>query len=131
MKILLTITGVFEGLTGLALMTAPALVVSVLLGTSLEGAAPMILARITGVALLSLAIACVQSRSNEGAPGVIKSMLFYNIAAAAVLLFGAIDYKLSGIGLWPTALLHAGLAVWCFVTLGQRKETTKSILPNK
>jgi hypothetical protein len=98
MKLLLTFTGILEGLTGLALVAVPSLVVWVLTGTSLDGVAAMTLARITGAALFSLGIACLLSRKNSGAPGVIKAVLFYNIATAVVLLYGAIGYKLSGVG---------------------------------
>jgi hypothetical protein len=125
--LLLTVTAAIEALTGISLIVAPSLVVSLLIGTSPDGATTMTLARLAGVALMSLAIACWLSRNNAAAAGVVKAMLFYNVAAAAVLLYGAIGYKLSGVGLWPAVLLHAGLAVWCFVSLGQHIKTNKSI----
>ena len=117
MKLLLTVTGIFEGLTGLALVAASSFVVWILTGTSLNGGAAMIVAKITGAALFTLAIACFLSRNNAGAPGVTKAILFYNIAVAGTLLYSAIGLKLSGIGLWPAFLLHAGLTVWCFACL--------------
>jgi hypothetical protein len=120
MKILLTFTAIVEGLTGLSLVAAPSTVVWVLTGTSLEGVEVMTLARITGAALFSLATACFLSRNNAGARGAMKAVLFYNVATAVVLLYAAIVYKLSGIGLWPAAMLHTGLVVWCFVSLRQQ-----------
>ena len=131
MKLLLTFTAILEGLTGLALVATPSLVIWVLTGTSLDGAAAMTLARITGSALLSLAIACLLSVNNAGGPGMTKAVLIYNMATAVVLLYGAVGYKLSGIGLWPAAFLHTGLAVWCFASLSQHKKTTNSIFPKK
>lgn len=117
MKTLLTFTAILEGLTGLSLAAAPLTVVWLLTGTSLDGGAVISLARITGTALLSLSIACFLSQNNANTSGVMKAVLFYNIASTAVLLYGAIGYKLSGVGLWPATLLHAGLVVWSLVCL--------------
>lgn len=117
MKTLLTFTAIIEGLTGLSLAAAPLTVIWLLTGTSLNGGAVITLARTTGTALLSLAIACFLSRNNTGAGGAMKAMLFYNVATSVVLLYGAIGYKLSGVGLWPAALLHIGLVVWGLVCL--------------
>jgi hypothetical protein len=127
MKPLLATTAILEGLTGMGVIAAPSLIVSVLVGSTLDGAGAITIARIAGAGLISLAIACWFTRNNAAASGVVKAILFYNIAATAVLLYGAIGYKLSGVGLWPAVLLHAGLALWCFVSLGQHKEIAKSI----
>lgn len=39
-------------------------------------------------------------------------MLFYNLAAAALLAYAGIQLSMAGAGLWPAVLLHAALAVW-------------------
>jgi len=127
MKRLLTTTAILEVLTGIGLIAVPSLTVKLLVGSPIDGAESLIVARIAGAALVSLAIACWFSRNNAAASGVVKALLFYDIAAAAVLLHGAIGYKLSGVGLWPAVLLHAGLTLWCFVSLSQQNETVKSI----
>jgi len=127
MKPLLTTTAIVEALTGMGLIAAPSFIVSLLVGSPLDGAEAITLARIAGAALISIAMACWFSRNNAAASGVVKAILFYNIAGAVVFLYGAIGYKLSGVGLWPAVLLHAGLALWCFVSLGQHKEIVKSI----
>jgi len=127
MKPLLTITAVLEALAGMGLIAAPSFIVKLLVGSPLNGAEAMTLTRIAGAALVSLAMVCWFSRNNATALGVVKAMLFYNIAGATVFLHGAIGYKLSGVGLWPAVLLHAGLALWCIVTLVHRKEIVKSI----
>ena len=103
------------------------MVISLLIGTLPDGAVVVTLARIAGAALLSLAIACWLPRNNAAATGIVKAMLFYNLAAAASLLYASIGDKLSGAGLWPLVLLHGGLAVWCFIALRQHKETIKNI----
>lgn len=126
MKLLLTVTAVFEALTGIGLIVFPSMIISLLIGTLPDGAAATTLARIAGAALISLAIACWLSRNNGADSGVAKAMLFYNIAATAVLGYGAIRYKLSGAGLWPAVLLHAGSVVWCFIAISHHKETNKN-----
>jgi len=118
---------VFEALTGIGLIVFPSMVVSILIGTLPDGAIVVTLARIAGASLLSLAIACWLLRNNAAATVIIKAMLFYNLVAAASLLYASIGDKLSGAGLWPAILLHAGLAVWCFIALNQPKEITKNI----
>jgi hypothetical protein len=44
-------------------------------------------------------------------------MLLYNTAAAALMIYSAIVLKLAGPGLWPTILLHAAMAIWCFTSI--------------
>src|SRR6267154_2059013 len=118
MKSLLKVTSVVEALTGAALVVAPALLVSVLMGASLEGSGSLIVARITGFALLSLAIACWQSQT-ENTTAIIQAMLFYNITIALLLGYCVFGEKFSGVGLWPAIILHAGLAIWCVRSLRQ------------
>jgi len=126
-KLLLTVSAVFEVLTGIGLIVFPSGVISLLIGTLPDSAAVATLARIAGAALISLGIACWLLRNNAASTGIIKAMLFYNLAAAASLLYAAIADKLSGTGLWPTVLLHIGLAVWCFIVISQHKETIKGM----
>ena len=125
MKLLLTITTVFEAFTGIGLIVFPSKVISLLIGTLPDGAVVVTLARIAGAALISLAIACWLLRDNAAATGIVKAMIFYNLAAAATLLYASIGDKLSGAGLWPVVLLHAGLAVWCFIAVSQHKKQSK------
>ena len=48
---------------------------------------------------------------------MIAGLLAYNAAVAALLLHaGAVD-RMDGIGIWPTAGLHAALSVWCAARL--------------
>ena len=57
MKKLLGLTAVLEGATGLALLIVPSLVAQLLLGMELTGVSIPI-ARVTGIALVGLGIAC-------------------------------------------------------------------------
>jgi peptidoglycan/LPS O-acetylase OafA/YrhL len=129
MKLLLKITTIIEGLTGLALISMPVVTVSLLLGTSLTEPGGKLLGRVGGAALISLALACWQARKDEPfSLAMIKAMLFYNFAAGSLLLYARFGEKLSGMGLWPAVSLHTGLLVWCLVLLQKDKKRTGVIL---
>lgn len=120
MKSLLIVTAAVETATGLVLLALPSLVVSLLLGGSLDTPAALVVARVTGAALLALGVACWLARNDQqsrAATGLIAALLLYNTAAVAVLVYAGIGLGLSGIGLWPAVLLHAALAVWCIACL--------------
>ena len=121
MKSLLTVTAIFEAFTGIALVVAPALLVSILLAVPLEESGALIVARVAGLALLSLATACWQSRNASDALPVVQAMLCYNVTIAALLIYEALVEKFSGIGLWPVVILHLGLSVWCAQSLQKKK----------
>jgi len=124
MKTLLTVTAAVETATGLALLGLPSLVDSLLLGGSLDTPAALVVARVTGAALLALGIACWLARNDEksrAAAGLVTAMLLYNVAAVAVLVYASIVLGLAGIGLWPAVVLHVALAVWCIACLRTRQ----------
>jgi hypothetical protein len=121
MKSLLTLTAFVEAITGLALIAVPDLVLSLLLGVSLLEPSGILLSKLSGIALVSLAIACWQARDNTQASIVItKAFVFYNSSAALLLLYASLIEHLSGIGLWPAVLLHIALLVWCASSLLKR-----------
>lgn len=120
MKTLLTVTAIIEGTTGLALLFAPALVVSVLLGSSLVEPTGILVGRLTGIALISLTIMCWMYRNEEhSAGGVVKGLVFYNVAAGVLLVYAWVS-GFPGLAIWPVALLHAGMAGWCTKLLQKR-----------
>jgi len=125
-KILLTITTIFEGIVGLGLLITPVLVASVLLNTPLDTAGGLVAARLAGAAIITLAICCWKARSFEipqAAVGVVTAMLFYNFAAAAVLVYAGVRLGLQSPFIWPAIVVHVVLGFWCalLVWLSMRK----------
>jgi hypothetical protein len=103
MKRALTFAAVGEASTGLALLIVPALVGRVLLGEELTGIAIPV-ARVAGIALIALAVACW-----PGTPLV--GMLAYSAAVTLYLAYLGFAGGLSGILLWPAVVLHTVLSV--------------------
>ena len=121
MKSLLTITALIEGVTGLALAIMPSFVVSILLGTLLTDISAILIARLAGVALITIAIACWLSRSNTQSAVIVKAMLAYNVFSIVLLVYAVLVERIAGPGLWPTVLIHFGLLVWCLSSLRQSR----------
>lgn len=127
MKPLLIITAVIECATGIALIVAPAPPVMMLAGAALDTTGGLLVARLAGAALLALGLACWRARrdvQSQAARGLVAAMLVYNVAVSAVLVYAGLGLKLSAVGLWPAALLHLALSVWCIACLRPAKAST-------
>ncbi|MBD9650227.1 hypothetical protein IB267_17920 [Ensifer sp. ENS09] len=114
-KLLLSVTGVVEAATGLALMLAPALLVQVLLGAAPDSPVGTTAARVAGAAVFSLAVVCWFARddlSGKSAKGLLTAMLFYNFAVVAILALEWLRTGISGIALWPVVAGHIALGAW-------------------
>jgi hypothetical protein len=119
-KSLLSVTGVLEAATGLALLVMPSVVVELLLGSSPGTPSGVTVSRVAGVALLALGVACWLAREDAAsrtAKGLVAAMLLYNVAVVAVLVLAWTSLGPVGIGFWPVVLAHAGLAAWCIAGL--------------
>jgi len=117
---LLILTASIETAAGLALLFSPRLVAELLLGASLDAPAALIVARMTGAALLSLGCACWLARDDapsRACRGLLAAMLLYNGASVAVLAHAGARLGLVGVLMWPTTALHAVLVLWCVVCL--------------
>ncbi|MGE0031995.1 MAG: hypothetical protein AB7T20_12835 [Steroidobacteraceae bacterium] len=117
---LLVLTAVLEAATGFGLLAMPVMVVSLLLGASLDAPGALVIARVTGAAMLSLGLACWLVRDDgRTRPGraIVTAMLVYNVIVAAVLAYAGVMLDLTGIGLGPAAGAHTVLAVWCAASL--------------
>jgi hypothetical protein len=91
-----------EAATGLALLIVPSLVGLLLLGEELSGVA-IPAARVAGIALIALGIACWPGRPLVG-------MLIYSALVALYLAYLGFASGVTGVFLWPAIVLHAILA---------------------
>ena len=103
MKKVLIFAAVAEAATGLALLIVPSLVGQLLLGEELTGVAIPV-ARVAGIALIALGIACW-----PGPPLV--GMLTYSAAVTLYLAYLGFAGGFAGVFLWPAVVLHAVLSV--------------------
>lgn len=103
MRRALALAAVGEIATGLALLVVPSLVGRLLLGEQLTGVAVPV-ARVAGIALIGLGIACW-----PGTPLI--GMLVYSTAVALYLAYVGLAGGPSGQLLWPAVLVHVALSL--------------------
>jgi len=115
MKKVLIFAAVGEAGTGLALLIVPSLVGRLLLGEELTGIA-IAVARVAGIALIALGVACW-----PGTPLV--GMLTYSAAVTLYLACVGFLGGLTGILLWPAVVLHAILTALLIRVLTSDKKT--------
>jgi hypothetical protein len=106
-RVLLAVAATFEAVTGIALIFAPN-IARLLLGTDISGAA-LVIARMAGVGLLLLGVACWPRV--EGTIPRLRAMLIYNLFATACL--GYLRFSSQSVGklLLPALAVHAVLAI--------------------
>jgi hypothetical protein len=95
----LVVAALSEVATGAALLIAPSIVAQLLLGAELTGVAVTV-ARVAGIALIALGVACW-----PGTPLV--GMLTYSAAVTLYLAYFGVAGDVTGILLWPAVVLHA------------------------
>ena len=103
MNKVLVLAAVSEIATGLALLIVPALVGHLLLGVELTGIA-VIVARVAGIALVALSVACW-----PGTP--LTGMLTYSALVTLFLAWVGYAGGFAGILLWPAVLVHLVLSL--------------------
>jgi hypothetical protein len=120
MKNLLTLEAVIEAGAGLGIVVLPSLLATLLLGSSLDTPVELTFARVAGVALLALGVACWLARhdgQSRTARGLLGALVVYNAGVFMVLAYAGIALGLLGIGLWPVVVVHAAMTVWCVMGL--------------
>ncbi|MFO1313182.1 MAG: hypothetical protein U1F41_14085 [Burkholderiales bacterium] len=117
MRSVLVLAAIAEAATGAALLIVPSLTGQLLLGQELAGIAATI-ARVAGIALIALGIACW-----PGPP--LAGMLAYSTAVMVYLAFLGVAGVASGMLLWPAVALHALLsALLAREWMGSRRTRT-------
>ena len=97
------------------LLVYPPMVVRLLFGAEITGVG-VVISRVAGAALLAIGVACWPARRDPGSPaqlGLLSGVLFYDIAAAALLTYAGLFLDMVGIALWPAVVMHVVLSVWC------------------
>jgi len=117
MKRVLVLAAVSEIATGLALLIVPSVVGHLLLGAELTGVAVTV-ARVSGIALIALGVACW-----PGTPLV--GMLVYSAAITLYLAYAGFAGGLTGILLWPAVVLHVILTA-LLIRASSRDRKTKA-----
>jgi hypothetical protein len=110
-KKLLAFAAVAEAATGLALVIVPSLVGWLLLGNELSGVSIPV-ARVAGIALIALGLACWPGSDAESSPSrPFRAMLFYSLLATLYLAYLGIGGEWVGLLLWPAVVVHAILTI--------------------
>jgi hypothetical protein len=99
MKTVLVLAAAGEVATGAALLLVPSLVGRLLLGEELAGVAAPV-ARVAGIALIALGVACWPGKALVG-------MLTYSAAVTLYLAYIGFVGMFAGPLLWPAVVLHA------------------------
>ena len=118
MKLLLTLMAAVEAATGVALLASPVLVVQILLGTEIAGAA-VPLGRIGGAGLLALGVACWAARGASPRSGL-PTALLYNAAEVLILAPAGLQFPTAGVVLWLAVVGHAAMTVWCVALIARK-----------
>jgi hypothetical protein len=104
MKNLLRLVAVGEGAFGVVLVVYPPIVIKLLFGVEIAGAA-VVMSRVTGIALIGLGVGCWPECK------ALCGMLTYSALATLYLGYIAIRGESVGVLLWPAVVLHAVLTL--------------------
>ena len=121
MKTLMLVKFAVEVLAGLAFALFPSSLFVILLGAPLDTRGAYAF-RMFGAAIFAIGVACWLARedsASSAARGLVTATAINDIAFVALLLAARFLGGLSGIALWPTVVLHLGLALTCLFCLGQ------------
>jgi len=108
---LIAVAAAVEGAAGLTVIVDPTFLVRLLWATAVPSS-QLALARLAGIALLALAVACWPARNpglrNDAA---IRGLLTYNSLAGILFAYIGIRGEYVGWLLWPAVAFHATVAV--------------------
>jgi hypothetical protein len=123
---LLVVTSGIEAATGLLLLICPGPVVRLLIGADASGAVGVV-ARVAGVALVALGVACWPGRRGASvSPRALPAMLTYSSVVTVYLAHLGLGREWAGPLLWPAALLHAVLTALLARCWSRRSRTVSA-----
>jgi hypothetical protein len=94
---------------GATLLTVPDYPCQLLFAAMPEGLG-IVLARVGGVGLFALGVACLPSKATGSNRRAVIGLFVFNFAVAILLAWVGIATTFSGVLLWPTIVLHATIA---------------------
>jgi hypothetical protein len=110
-KRVLALAAVSEAATGVALIIVPSLVGRLLLGAELVGVTIPV-ARVAGIALIALGLACWPGSEATGTPTrALRAMLCYSLLITLYFAYLGIRGEWVGVLLWPAVVVHAILTI--------------------
>lgn len=120
-------SSIVEALVGVGLVLAPALVIGLLLGVGV-GAIGVVVARVLGIALLSIGVAAWEAPQREVRLAPRAGICLYNVGAAALLATAGALGGMNGLLLWPAVGLHGLVgAAMLWVILGSSRAAPRTI----
>jgi hypothetical protein len=108
-RMVVNLSAGIETATGIALIASPSMVGRVLLGSDLSNPG-IAVARVAGIALLALPIACWTGGDQVSAPSV-RALFTYNLLADLYLGCLRVGGGFDAFLLWPVSALHIVLAL--------------------
>ena len=100
------------------MLIAPSLVGQLLFGAELTGIA-MTVARVTGIALIALGVACWPDDGRDSEVRAFRGMLCYSLFVTLYLAYLGFEGEWVGSLLWPAVVVHIALMillVWVWFT---------------
>ena len=122
-RLLFKASAIVEIMAGLAFLVAPTLVAGLLLGDVL-GATGVAVARVLGIALLSVGVAGWESPGQAIRLAPRAGLCIYNVGVAIAFIIIGASGGMNGILLWPTTVLHAligAMMLWAILVAPYNK----------
>ena len=118
-RIAVMIAAWFEIIVGASFFFALDAQSQFLFGRTSEGTG-VLFARLAGIGLIGLGLACMPSNLGGTRHVAVRSLLLFNILATIFFVWVAVATTFRGVGLWPVVIVHAVIAV--ALALSLRKE---------
>ena len=112
-KTVLMLAALGEIATGIALLVVPSLLIHLLFGAESTGII-VVVARVAGIALIALGVACWPGRALIG-------MSIYGAGIAGYLAYAGFADGFIGVLLWPVVVLHVAITALLLWGAGSEK----------
>ena len=118
-RLLFNVSSAIEVLTGVTMLIAPAFLIGLLLGGSLDPIG-IAVARVLGIGLLSLGVAGWESQGQDLRLAPRAGLCIYNLGAATVFVILGTTGGMNGILLWPAMVLHSVIGAMMLRVISSR-----------